>query len=119
MKRKLSLAFLIGAIALFTLGLGDQAFSQVQDRPAGNGGGHQYGPFDLDGDGIPNGLDADFVRPLDGSGRQLGKAQRGGNGVCGIGPRNGSGFGRGRGAGPCTGDGVCDGTGPKGKGRGR
>jgi hypothetical protein len=44
---------------------------------------------DADGDGIPNGQDPDYVRPLDGSGR--------GSGVTSV-----------------TGTGVCDGTGPKG-----
>ncbi len=46
---------------------------------------------DADGDGIPNGQDPDYVRPLDGSGSGAGS-------VSGTG----------------TGTGVCDGTGPKG-----
>ncbi|MCF8383824.1 MAG: hypothetical protein K9G39_09610 [Chlorobium sp.] len=45
---------------------------------------------DADGDGIPNGQDPDYVRPLDGSGN-------GGRVVS------------------ATGAGVCDGTGPKGQ----
>jgi hypothetical protein len=47
---------------------------------------------DADGDGIPNGQDPDYVRPLDGSGRS--------SGVTSV-----------------TGTGVCDGTGPKGTAR--
>lgn len=60
---------------------------------------------DADGDGIPNGEDPDWVRPQDGTGKQLGKM------------KNGSGQrGTGRiGNGQRFGNGVCDGTGPKGK----
>lgn len=48
----------------------------VPQASAGNGGGetHNYSWFrDADGDGIPNCLDEDWVRPLDGSGYQLGQ----------------------------------------------
>jgi len=38
----------------------------------GNGDGHSYKWLrDADGDGIPNGLDEDWVRPLDGTGHQM------------------------------------------------
>ncbi|MGD8414811.1 MAG: hypothetical protein PVF33_11290 [Candidatus Latescibacterota bacterium] len=38
----------------------------------GNGDGHNYNWLrDDDGDGIPNGLDEDWLRPLDGSGYQM------------------------------------------------
>jgi hypothetical protein len=38
----------------------------------GNGDSHSYKWLrDADGDGIPNGLDEDWVRPLDGSGHQM------------------------------------------------
>ncbi len=76
--------------------------------------------YDDDGDGIPNGQDDDYVKPNDGSGKKLmkgnafqnkvGKRGNGpgdGNGNSGIGPRDGAGFG--------DKNGVCDGTGPKGK----
>jgi len=53
------------------------------------------------GDGIPNGQDADYVKPADGTGRM----NKGGQGKGG----NGSGLG--------TGTGDCDGTGPKGNGK--
>ena len=38
-----------------------------------NGSTHNFNWFrDADGDGIPNGLDEDWIRPLDGTGHQLG-----------------------------------------------
>ncbi|MFA6542752.1 MAG: hypothetical protein WCT99_14220 [Bacteroidota bacterium] len=71
---------------------------------------------DVDKDGIPNRNDADFVRPMDGTGKKMGKANGYGNangsGNQGIGPRDGSGYGAKSGSG--TGTGTCDGTGPKG-----
>ncbi len=78
---------------------------------------------DWDNDGIPNGRDEDFERPQDGSGaqHQYGKNARNqsgrggfgpadGSGNTGVGPQDGSGYG------PGTGD--CDGSGPKGTGKG-
>ena len=39
----------------------------------GNGNTHSFNWFrDADGDGIPNGLDEDWIRPLDGTGYHLG-----------------------------------------------
>lgn len=82
---------------------------------------------DLDGDGVPNCQDPDYVPPKDGTGYRSGN---GGNGPRGsFGNRAGvSGGGRGldrgafRGTRQGLGGGVCDGTGPKGlsrRGRGR
>lgn len=96
---------------------------------------------DDDGDGIPNGLDPDYVRPLDGTGRQLGRnaasrvplrwtwmrmnpffglAMLAPMGPEGWGPGDGTGNGgvgpqdgTGYGPGP-YGDGDCDGGGPHG-----
>ena len=69
---------------------------------------------DVDKDGIPNRNDADFVRPMDGTGKKMGKAnghgKMNGSGNQGIGPRDGSGYGAKSG----SGTGTCDGTGPKG-----
>uniref|UniRef100_A0A832I698 Uncharacterized protein n=1 Tax=Eiseniibacteriota bacterium TaxID=2212470 RepID=A0A832I698_UNCEI len=98
---------------------------------------------DDDGDGIPNGLDTDYVRPRDGTGRQLGRhvASRvplrwmwmrtgpfGGLALPGLtgGYRWGPGDGTGSGVGPRDGSGYgpgpfgdgtgdCDGTGPHGR----
>jgi len=100
---------------------------------------------DADGDGIPNGMDPDYVRPMDGSGSQRGFRGRGnawnggmghgagfvdedGDGVC---DNFNSGLGRGMGQWgrdglhgrnfvDANGDGVCDrlgtGSGPQGRG---
>lgn len=68
-----------------------------------NGDGINDLAKDADGDGIPNGQDADWVRPEDGSGyksqHKIGKASFR-TGMTGVGR--------------ATGAGVCDGTGPKG-----
>jgi len=93
-----------------------------------NGDGFNDNAPDIDGDGIPNGQDPDFVRPQDGTGqmkmngwnwRSMFGGYRygpgngtGNNGIC---PRNGTGYGAGNG----TGRGICDGTGPKGYRGGR
>ena len=65
---------------------------------------------DADNDGVPNCLDEDYVRPQDGTGNKYG--QKAGNGK----GQKGQGF-RGAGSQTGTGDGVCDGSGPRGKGR--
>lgn len=126
MKRILSLAMAFALVALFGFAATDEANAQTTGTPLGKGQIHAYGPFDDDGDGIPNCNDPDFVKPQDGTGRQFGKSNGGskfmsgkrggygpgdGTGNNGIGPRDGSGYGPGSG----TGTGVCDGTGPKGK----
>lgn len=130
MKKTLSLALAL-LVAGFLVALAtDTASAQTGN---GQGGRSQSGTgmsgmsFDDDGDGILNGQDPDYVRPGDGTGKKLGKSQsfKGGKGNggfglrngtgTGIGPRDGSGFGRGAG----NGSGVCDGSGPKGNGRGK
>ena len=66
--------------------------------------------------------DGDGICDLYQSGTRQGRVgtTRGGNGPAdgtgnrGVGPRDGSGFGRG----PASGGAACDGTGPKGRGRG-
>lgn len=81
---------------------------------------------DADGDGIPNGLDEDYVRPQDGTGNQF---QRGAQPASVqsqlqnqwrwsefFGGRNLRVLAGSFGFGPGTGTGVCDGTGPKGFG---
>lgn len=79
---------------------------------AGTPAGNSYRlARDADGDGIPNGQDPDWTRPLDGSGAKAqhkfakGSFRTGANGAAKL-----------------AGTGVCDGTGPKGaakrKGRG-
>jgi hypothetical protein len=121
MKRILSLATAFALVALFSFIATNEANAQTAGAPFGKGQFHAYGPFDDDGDGIPNCDDPDFFKPKDGTGRQFGKLNGGskfmngkrggyGTGNKGIGPRDGSGFGPGNG----TGIGICDGTGPKG-----
>jgi hypothetical protein len=91
-----------------------------------NGDGFNDNAPDIDGDGIPNGQDPDYVRPQDGTGQKKmngknSKTTFGGNkygpgngtGNSGIGPKDGTGKGSGNGTG------VCDGTGPKGNRGGR
>lgn len=130
MKKVLSLALTVLVAALFTLFTSETASAQSAGgaAPKGKAGSTSWwGQMDSDGDGIPNCQDPDFVRPGDGTGRKLGKLHMfkgtktdggygpgDGTGNSGIGPRDGTGFGKT--AGP--GSGTCDGTGPKGKGRG-
>jgi hypothetical protein len=79
---------------------------------------------DADGDGIPNGIDTDYVRPQDGTGSQYrrGAGPLGGqNGYAwqwreAFSGQNVRTMARACGFGPGTGTGVCDGTGPKGFG---
>lgn len=94
-----------------------------------NGDGYNDLAPDADGDGIPNGLDPDYVRPLDGTGYQFthgrpidwffGWGHGNENGMR-YGPGDGTGFGTGPadgtgyGPGGGFGDGICDGTGPHG-----
>ncbi len=69
---------------------------------------------DANGDGICDNV-ATGARGANGQGQ--GKAYRGGKGDgTHVGPKDGTGFGAPSGAG--TGTGICDGTGPKGRGRG-
>lgn len=98
-----------------------------------NGDGINDLAKDADGDGIPNGQDPDWVRPLDGTGYKeqnrigqadasvMAKGQK-------AGKTTGAAFGKGSfrtgmtSPGRVAGAGICDGTGPKGtakrKGRG-
>ncbi len=65
---------------------------------------------DNNGDGICD-LYQSGARPGSGMGRGYGRGR--GNGTH-VGPQDGTGYG----PGPAAGGGTCDGTGPKGKGRG-
>ncbi len=131
-RRKLTLIFsLVLALSFYFTSL--DATAQTKVKKSGkafvdlNGDGicdnfqTGYG-FDNDGDGIPNGQDPDYVKPMDGSGKKfmhgnmsknnVGKGAFGpgdGTGNSGIGPKDGTGYGSG------FGTGTCDGTGPKGK----
>jgi hypothetical protein len=120
MKRVLILAF---AAVLVTAGTvsaqtpAPKAPATPQATPATQ---TAVGPnfVDADGDGI---CDLRQARAAQGATARGGRAGRGGygpgngTGHQGIGPRDGTGFGAVAGAG--TGTGVCDGTGPKGRGR--
>jgi hypothetical protein len=84
MKRIIFSAAAFAVIALLGLISTDDATAQGLGQQFGKGAGsHQYGPFDEDGDGIPNCLDPDYVKPKDGTGNQFGK----GNGKAGQAPR--------------------------------
>lgn len=119
MKRITSLTslLLLAGLAFVLTSTEAQAQTAPKGKPAdrgfidANGDGINDRALDADNDGVPNGKDPDFVRPMDGSGqknmRGAGKAQGRGKG---IGPQDGSCTGAGSG----TGTGVCDGTGPKG-----
>jgi hypothetical protein len=72
----LSLATL-AIVALFALGAPASALAQGLGFTVGgfvddNGDGYNDLAPDADGDGIPNGLDPDYVRPLDGTGERFG-----------------------------------------------
>jgi hypothetical protein len=63
--------------ALFTLSAPSSALAQGLGFNVGgfvddNGDGYNDLAPDADGDGIPNGLDPDYVRPLDGTGERFG-----------------------------------------------
>lgn len=90
-----------------------------------NGDGICDSARDADGDGIPNGQDPDWTRPLDGTGyKDQNRVGRPEAGTTGQGQKAGkvtlSSFGKGSfrqgmtAAGRTAGTGVCDGTGPKG-----
>ena len=104
-----------------------------------DGDGYNDNAPDSDGDGIPNGMDEDFVKQsqmgrgfvdADGDGINDNAMDDDGDGIPngqdddfvrpedGSGRKNGQGQGKGmKGSGSGTGD--CDGTGSKGKGKGR
>jgi len=90
-----------------------------------NGDGINDAARDADGDGIPNGQDADWTRPLDGSGyKDQNRVGRPDDTEMTQGQKAGqltkANFGKGSfrqgtmAAGRTAGIGVCDGTGPKG-----
>jgi len=130
MKGLLSFALAAFVLAFITMFTADTASAQTEKGQGKNTQEQRWGSFDDDGDGILNCQDPDYVRPMDGTGKKLGKVHmyKGANGKggygpgdgtgnSGIGPRDGSGYGKTSGAG--SGTGVCDGAGPKGKGRGK
>lgn len=102
MKTKFALALPVTFAALLALSA-DQA--NAQTSTPGKTGPAVTCPYDDDGDGIPNRTDPDHVRPCDGSGHRFGK----GSGVNRM--QRGAGW-----YGARRGNGVCDGTGPKGYG---
>ncbi len=84
------------------------AFAQAPTTPQPPSGARVGANFvDANGDGI-----CDTFQSGNRQGQGGGQARRGKR----LGPQDGSGYGAPAGAG--TGAGVCDGTGPKGKGRG-
>lgn len=145
MQNKLIIPTMAAILILMTTA----AFAQTDPVPGtGNGNGvcgfldedgdgfNDLAP-DADGDGIPNGLDPDFVKPQDGTGQQFGHQQNetkgwgryfqlmnelathvqaangpGGSGSGGFGPGDGSGLGTGpadgSGFGPGDGSGDCN-----------
>ena len=151
MKRIILLATLIAMISLLAASASAQDTDPVTDPTHGSGNGHGICQFidengdgfndlapDADGDGIPNGLDPDYVRPQDGTGNQYKwgflfdvfgqgfgaltlQSNEGGNifgpvegGGHGIGPADGTGFGPGSGARPGDGAGSGNGQGRRG-----
>jgi hypothetical protein len=130
MKRSNSFVLALAVAALFALWTRPTSYSQdagkqqgkatTQVQQQGKQQGQTVGGFDSDGDGIPNCQDPDYTRPQDGTGKQLGRMHRGGSGnansqgCCGMG--KGMGMGPRDGSGPRGQMGLCDGTGPKGKG---
>ncbi len=67
---------------------------------------------DADGDGIPNGMDEDYVRPEDGTGNMHRFGQAGEMGGKEFGFAKGEGMGQGAGQGYGPGDGSGSGAGP-------
>ena len=151
MKRNIFLATLTALISL----LASSALAQDSDPgtnpPGGSGNEHGVCQFidedgdgfndlapDDDGDGIPNGLDPDYVRPEEGTGNQyrwgflfdvfghrfgaMALPGNDGNNMFGpgdetghgMGPADGTGFGPGTGGNPC--DGAGQGNGRDGRG---
>ncbi len=113
MKKSVVLALVVLLLGAAT------AMAQTPQKPAvPQQPGTHVGPnfVDANGDGI-----CDFYQTGTRPGRQ-GTARGGfgpgdGTGNRGIGPKDGTGFGAGHGPGAAAG--LCDGTGPKGPGRGR
>ncbi len=118
MKRLFILAFavlIVGAISAAAQTPSQapqgQQKATAQSR-AGTGAGPNF--VDANGDGICDNFQSG-TRPARAGGARRGGGYGPGDGTGnrGIGPRDGTGFG------PGAGSGLCDGTGPKGFGRGR
>lgn len=113
---RITAMFLTLALVVFLGALHTDAAAQTLGKTGKTSMG-QHGPIDSDGDGIPNGQDPDYTKPANGSGNKFGKM----NGTqSGLGKGQGKGMGLRDGScgtGTGTGTGVCDGTGPKGRGR--
>jgi|WetSurMetagenome_2_1015567.scaffolds.fasta_scaffold567832_1 hypothetical protein len=116
--KRIAAMTLVFALLVFLSALQNDATAQTLGKSSKTTLG-QHGPIDSDGDGIPNGLDPDYTKPANGTGQKFGKMSGSQSGL-------GKGMGKGMGlrdgsCGTCvgTGTGVCDGTGPKGQGRGR
>jgi len=141
MKHNIILILAVLLTALLAVGANAQDFGQGNGDGTGvcrfvdaDGDGFNDLAPDADGDGIPNGLDPDYVKPENGTGlmhrwtsrygelfrqyfgedavaamngNQYGPADGSGTGV---GPGDGTGFGPGTGAGECPGDGEGTGT---------
>ena len=114
-------------LAALTLMLGVAAAATPAFAQNGPGPGTCPNPLmqDVDGDGIPNGQDADYVRPQDGTGNKFRRGNSAPGTIQGASQfqwRHTFSFERMRtfvstfGFGPGTGTGDCDGTGPKGFG---
>ncbi|MBU0741893.1 hypothetical protein KKG45_14375 [bacterium] len=130
MKRNLSLLTLLAAIALMATAASAQGFGPGPGDGICNfidedGDGYNDLAPDADGDGIPNGVDPDYVSPMDGTGNRfganrnidtlskiLGVGNMGGAGRYGVGDGTGDGTGPvdGTGFGPGTGDCINDKT---------
>jgi hypothetical protein len=95
-------------------GNGINTYGPGAERGARNGGGANAFQRDDDGDGIPNGQDADWQRPLDGTGykSRLGRTsfRTGAGALFGMGLSRGA-FARERRNSSSAG--ICDGTGPR------
>ncbi len=111
MNRIASFALAIGLVAFVLAFTVDSASAQTTGGTGKAAAQKSWGSFDDDGDGIINCQDPDYVRPMDGTGKKLGNRHAGQFGK-GIGQKY-------QGKVDSPGTGVCDGTGPKGKGRGR
>ena len=114
--KRITALFLTLALVIFLGALQNDAAAQTLGKSSKATMG-QHGPIDSDGDGIPNGQDPDYTKPANGTGSKFGKMNGGQSGLGkgmgkGLGLRDGS-----CGTGTGTGTGVCDGTGPKGRGR--
>ncbi len=110
-----NLLIVLPAVLALLLLTNTAALAQTGGEKSGKGAMFQRGPIDDDGDGIPNGLDPDYVKPQDGSGHQFGKKSQNTQNNQEL---NGNGT-RTRArtmniTGAKAGSGVCDGTGPKG-----